>query len=233
MVPALILLFLAGISSCKKDKPDFSKHYYFSFEKDQHDWKAFFSDYPIGEDDFYELSFQRTGLPAPLNPFINALKVTGNNHSDDLLSFIYRRIDSLEPNKTYAVYFHITLASNVAKKSVGAGGSPELALGAGGLSFEPANKFEKVGATDYYRPNFNSALQSHKSNATIKMLGTIGVSDQTTAYTLIDRSNSTDPVFIQTNDKGELWVMVGIDSGFEGITSLYYTSIDIRLKYSR
>jgi hypothetical protein len=60
-------------------------------------------------------------------------------------------------------------------------------------------------------------------------IGHIGVSDTTTVYTLIRRNNFSDPIDVTTNEKGEFWVIIGTDSGFEGITTLYYNKITLTI----
>ena len=60
-------------------------------------------------------------------------------------------------------------------------------------------------------------------------IGNVGVSDTTTRYTLIRRANST-PLVKSTNSLGELWLIVGTDSGFEGLTDIYYGSIKVLLE---
>lgn len=34
---------------------------------------------------------------------------------------------------------------------------------------------------------------------------------------------------VTTDDSGQLWVLIGTDSGFEGLTGIYYTTIEIEL----
>jgi len=225
LLPALLLLF----TSCTKADPakDY-REYTYDFNLGTQGWVSLFSDYPKGEESFYELEFTHTHLPAPLDTMVNAIKISGNNHSDDLLSFMVTRMTQLIPNAIYEVTFDITLASNVATNSIGIGGSPDLALGVGGIDYQPGNETD---GANWYRTNFESRLQSKESNNIMQMIGTIGVQDTTTMYTLINRNNNGNPIHLKTNDYGELWLLVGIDSGFEGLTSLYYRSILIKLKY--
>lgn len=223
----VVLTFLFALSSCSKKDKDTVKEYSFNFSNDTEGWQAYFSDYHVGKEDFYELSFAYSLLPEPLDTTVPALRISGNNHSDDLVSMIYRKFDGLQPNRTYAITFDIHLASNVSTNSFGIGGSPNLAIGAGGIPYAPTSTVDEEGL---YRPNFSSALQSHLSNDTLKTLGTIGVGEDVTEYAMINRNNLNDPVKLTANSKGELWLMIGTDSGFEGITTLYYTSIKIKMQ---
>lgn len=222
-----LVLFL--FASCDKDENnnDTPREINYTFTTGTEGWAAFFSDYPVGSEEQFQLTFQLANLPAPLDVNTNAIMISGNNHSDDLLSFIVRKIDSLQPNKQYNLTFDVDLASNTPSNSVGIGGSPDLAFGVGAVSVAPLNTPD---SDNWYRPNFNSELQSRLSNDTIQMVGTIGVGEDATEYLLINRNNKNSPLRVTTNNKGEIWVMMGIDSGFEGTTTLYYKSIRIKLE---
>jgi hypothetical protein len=47
-------------------------------------------------------------------------------------------------------------------------------------------------------------------------------------FVLIQRSHQ-HIVNVTANASGELWLLVGTDSGFEGLTRLYYQSIRVKL----
>lgn len=220
-------LFMLIFASCKKGKEKDVKTFEFNFTQDTQGWESFFSEYPPGSESFYELEFSHSNLPVPLDANTRAIKVSGNNHSDDLLSLITRKIENLKPNTRYSVTFEVELASNVTTNSPGAGGSPDLAFGVGAVSANPENVIN----SGHYRPNFTSLLQSGQSNDILMSIGRIGVSDVHPApFTLINRNNLSEPMQLRTNDKGEIWFMMGTDSGFEGITTLYYKSIKIRME---
>ncbi|UCG28767.1 MAG: hypothetical protein JSV24_05255 [Bacteroidales bacterium] len=200
----------------------------FNFVTGTQNWESFFSDYPVGEEEFYELTFEYSCLPEPLDQNTKALKISGNNHSDDLFSALYRKFDNLKPNHTYSITFDLELASNAPTNAAGVGGSPDLALGGGGINYPPENSLDDI---NHYRPNFESQLQSGLSNQIFKVLGTIGVSDEIpTPFMLINRNNLSDPINISTNSDGEIWLMIATDSGFESTTTLFYKSIRIKFE---
>jgi hypothetical protein len=223
MMAGAMLLTLA---QCDKDESGDTLTYTFQFENGKEEWESFFSDYPEGEEELYELDFERTGLPAPLDHDTYSLKLSGKNHSDDLLSIIYRKFSGLKPNTKYKVTFDVDMASIAPTNSFGVGGSPDLAFGAGGINEAPANS---VDDQNHNRPNFESALQSGESNAVFKVLGRIGVKDDNTEWTMINRNNKKSAITLETNEAGELWLMLGTDSGFEATTTLYFKKITIRL----
>jgi hypothetical protein len=226
---ALLVSISCLILSCvgndtATDYSDFN----FDFSLDDHDWQSFFADYPAHEESFFELDFGWKNQPLPLDTTVKTLMISGNNHSDDLFMGIYRKVENLIPGAVYKVTFEISMASNVATGSVGVGGSPDLSLGVGGMYYQPDTLRDNDG---WYRPNFMSLLQSHESNSTLKVAGTIGVSDTTTQYTVIHRDNLDAPMNLKVSNQGELYLMIAVDSGFEGITKLYFKSVHIRLEY--
>lgn len=228
IVYTLIILLIGCSKNVGNSSP--SLDYEFDFDNlGQENWNSLFSDYPVGSESSYELEFQYTNLPEPLDQNIKALKISGNNHSDDLFSAIYRKFNELKPNTTYSVTFDIVMASNAPSNTPGVGGSPDLSLGAGGINYIPENTIDNL---NYYRPNFESNIQSGLSNEVFKILGNIGVSDIIpTPFILINRNNLADPIKINSNSNGELWLMIATDSGFEATTTLYYKSIIIELRY--
>lgn len=230
IVVCLVAASMAAAFSCKKNKVEPYLGYTFRFEKNAEEWMPFFSDYPVGKESQYELLFEYSTLPFPLAPNTPALQIHGNNHSDDLLSVVYRKFSGLEPGRTYLVSFRVELASNVSTDAVGIGGSPNLALGGGGIAYAPENLLDETGPERFNRPNFESRLQSHESNGQLKVLGNIGVAENTSQYTLITRDNFNDPLSLTANNSGDLWLMLATDSGFEGPITLYIKEIEVRIK---
>jgi hypothetical protein len=53
--------------------------------------------------------------------------------------------------------------------------------------------------------------------------------DQPSRFVLIDRLYH-HPELVRTDSRGQLWVIVGTDSGYEGLTALYYYQIIVTLR---
>jgi hypothetical protein len=225
----VFIMIFSILLSCKKEEAKLQTfEYNFTFANGTESWQSFFSDYPVSEEDFYKLVFIDTLLPAPLDQTVKSLKISGNNHSDDLFSAIYRKFSNLEPNKTYLVTFNIEFASDAIIGGVGAGGDPNLALGAGCINYLPAKTIDNL---NYYRNNFPSLIQSGQSNEVFKILGGIGVSENyPTPFKLINRNNIGNPVTIKANSNGDIWLIIATDSGYEGTTTLYYKSINVKIE---
>jgi hypothetical protein len=201
----------------------------FDFSQAQDGWVADFVDLPAGDGDsaFFELQFAYTDLPVNLGTK-KSIMLSGNNHSDDLFMFIKKKISGLIPNTTYTLVFEVELASNAPKGSVAAGGSPgeSVFLKAGASKMEPA----KILQSEHYVLNLDKGNRD-TSGINAITLGDIAIPPTASGYTLISRSNaapSSSPVFMaQTNSAGEIWLLVGTDSAFEGTTTVYYTRINI------
>ena len=227
-----LAVFLSLLSSCALESGD-AGLYIFSFEYDfsesTHDWVAGFSDYPAGPDDsaFFELKHAYTGCPTGSG---KSIMLSGNNHSDDLFMFIKKRITGLKPSSDYTLTFEVELASNAPHGVSGANGAPGenvfLKVGASGM--EPKSVIEE----NKFAMNIDKGNQGEGGDDMIP-IGDIATLDSSGAYTIINRSNlassNAQPLIGRTNSKGELWFIVGTDSGFEGVTTLYYTAIYVVL----
>lgn len=223
MATAVILL-----SACKdKGETPQTDSFLFTFKNNAEGWSAGFADYPIGEDDFYELDFERATLPQPLDTSNHALRISGSNHSDDLFMYLKHRINGLQPNKAYQLTFDLKLASDVFDGSVGIGGSPanSVFLKAGAVQQEPM----PIQQDGYWRMNIDKGNQKN-GGADMIVLGDIATEQEDFGYAIIDRGNRGQPFTITTDGEGAVWVVLGTDSGFEGKTTLYYSQIGLEFE---
>lgn len=202
----------------------FGQTYNFDFSTGKEGWIGGFADYPIGSEVFYELDFQDTSLPSPLDTTQNSLFITGNNHSDDLFMFIKKKITGLYPNTSYTINFDIEFASKYPTNAVGVGGAPGegVTMKAGATLNEP----DTIHSFGNVRMNIDKNNQT-QSGADMGTIGHVGVADTTTVYALKSNNNSSHPFEITTNTTGEIWIIIGTDSGFEATTSLYYNKIAV------
>lgn len=200
----------------------------FGFENTTDSWVAGISDYPAEwEESRFEFVAESRSLPESVQDEGFGYFLSGNNLSDDLFMFIKREITGLIPNHTYSLTFDVELASQYPEESVGIGGSPggSVYLKVGGSADEPA----PVVKDGEIRMNIDKGNQSSGGMGMVP-IGTIGIAGDEEVYKLIHRGNDGDPVRAQTDDLGNLWVIVGTDSGFEGVTAIYYNTISVKLE---
>ena len=228
MFQKILVVSAAGLMlmACKKDPdPIPDKTFSFDFESSAEGWQGGFADLPVDADTaFYGLEINHTPLPDPLDVNQKALRISGDNHSDDLFMFFKKQLDGFEPDREYELTFELEFASNAPENSFGVGGSPaSVYIKAGAISEEPK---EIAAQDDWYRMNIDKGNQS-QSGADMQVLGTIGIPGDTAVYKLVQLDNVSDAFVAKTDSDGKLWVIIGSESAFEAVTTLYYNKIDI------
>lgn len=236
----LLFLPLVGLlSACGSDNDNDNdniktdpntKVVYFDFNESITGWQTGFADYPAGQETFYELGSSHANLPAALNPNYKGLKVTGNNHSDDLFMFITKQVDGLEPNTRYSFRFKVNFGTNAQNNCVGIGGSPGNSV------------WIKVGATKNEPKAVNDGtgfllLNLDKGNQATGGSDAIVAGDfanaqecETTSAapylkkTLLTEKGSYNTV---SDEKGSVWLLLSTDSGFEGTTTIYFMDLEV------
>lgn len=203
--------------------------YQSNFQRNQDGWVAGIADFSTAQEEIMQFKSGWKGLPAPLDTTRKSLMLESMNRSDDAFMFLTKKLAGLQPNKEYSLVFYIELASKYPTNSIGIGGSPggSVYLKAGASSVEPV--VEKK--DNFYTLNIDKGAQNDEGKNAL-LLGNIGIGDDeaTEEYKLITRSNADKPFTARSNDNGELWLLVGTDSGFEGLTTLYYSQIKVTVK---
>lgn len=226
-------LVAAATAGCKLDsensRPVYDLVFDFNGTSGAQSWTGGFTDYSVVQDSaMFEFSLAQTKLPAPLDTTKKGLRIEGMNRSDDLFMFIKTKLTGLTPNTTYDVLFSVDFASMYGDSLVGIGGSPakSVYLKAGATGTEPV----KVRNGDMYLLNVDKGDQSTGGKDAV-LLGDVSIGNTgQMKYKTINRNNGgSAPLKAKTNGKGELWLFVGTDSGFEGLTTLYYQRVQVSL----
>ena len=199
----------------------------FLFEADADGWVVDFADLPEDYDQsIFELDGGHRALPDGLDGA--GIYVQGHNRSDDLFMYLKRRVDGLTPAASYTVSATVDLATNAALGLVGIGGAPgeSVFVKAGASTAEPQAAPNRTG---HLRMNIDKGNQS-RGGPQMGVLGNVGhpdiVGDEFRLKTL---DNMDSPVVVKADDSGSAWLIVGTDSGFEGLTRLYYDRISFTL----
>ncbi|SFE38966.1 Copper amine oxidase N-terminal domain-containing protein [Paenibacillus algorifonticola] len=211
--------------SSEMDKLTFRYHFDVSAEG----WKGGFSDLPVDYNpDIYDLAYKRELIPLQDNTTNYGMKLSGHNRSDDLFMYMTKKVAGLKPNTAYQAKLRIGIYTNYENESFGIGGSPgaSVYVKAGILDKEPAPVELKQGNDLYYRMNIDKGEQSEGGAEAAVVGNPIKAEGSKAGYQLVyfDYSHTA-----MTNDKGELFLLVGTDSGFEGLTTLYYDDITLTL----
>ncbi|WP_461125443.1 hypothetical protein [Spirosoma aerophilum] len=201
--------------------------YQSSFQRDADGWVAGLTDYGTAQDSIMQFKSAWKGLPAPLDTTRKSIMIESMNRSDDAFMFLKKKLTGLTPNTDYSLVFDVELASQYPANSIGIGGSPgsSVFLKVGASAVEPV----RVLKDGFYTINIDKGEQNNDGKDAIR-IGNISTGDSGEGYSLITRTNQATPLKTRTNAQGELWLIVGTDSGFEGLTTLYYSKINVTTK---
>jgi len=212
----------------------------YDFRNGSQGWQAGFADYPPATDNgFYDLKAEIRSLPLELGINGTGFYIQGNNHSDDLFMFLKRRLssaDGIVAGQTYEITFKVVFASNAQTGCVSVGGPPGEAvwLKAGGSPAEPRALLTPPSdprVFSYLLMNVDKSNQS-QSGIAASVVSNIAnghacdLSSQ--PYLSLERVHQHTSL-VNANSNGELWLLVGTDSGYEAVTSIYYQRIDVTL----
>jgi hypothetical protein len=234
---ALILFFLLSntASFAIANTPDIKTYKYTFSQKDN--FQVSYADYPKGQEAFFELKFKNgASLPHEINTQLQGLKISGNNHSDDLFMYAFKKVSGLKPNTDYHASFSLEFASNAQAGSMGVGGSPgdSVYVKIGAVSQEPQRY---VDDSNYYKIDLDKGNQALDGKDMI-LIGTFGVDTQDSIYRLKtlpylpneETQTKLANFRVTTNNKGEAWVVLGTDSGYESTSTIIYTNLSVTFK---
>lgn len=223
VVGVIIYVVVTGISS--------SIRLEFDFRQGAQGWEAGFAEYGR-EMEGMMLEGEVRSLPSELGINGTGYYLQGMNHSDDLFMFLKRRLgtdDGVVPGQEYRIMFTIVFASDAPSGAVGIGGPPgeSVYLKAGGSTVEPEVYLDSD--TGYYVINVDKGPGNSGNGAAASVVGHIanGLSaEEDPRYISLERQHEHEYT-VNASQDGELWLMVGTDSGFEGLTGIYYESIAV------
>ncbi len=210
----------------------------FDFRNGALGWEVGFADYPPSTDidNFYQLEGGLRPLPAEVEQGRTGFYVQGNNHSDSLFMFLKRRLsagDGIVAGQTYQLTFNILFASNAPTGCAGIGGSPGdgVFLKAGASGAEPISLLGTRLPHPWLTMNVDVGTTGRDGFAA-SIAGTIANTQScgtgSHPYESVSRSH-THTALVNANSRGELWLIVGTHSGFEGLTGLYYQRVDVSM----
>ncbi|HEX6052195.1 MAG TPA: hypothetical protein VFZ21_23175 [Gemmatimonadaceae bacterium] len=193
-------------------------------------WEPSFADYPVGKEAEWGLNASLATLPSPLETTRRAILLTGVNHSDDLFMFITRGVDDLVPNGRYALRFRVLLATNAPRGCFGVGGAPgeAVVLKVGASAQQPERLIDDA---QYYRTNFDygAQLEGGRDVSPVGNLANSNANCSSPRYELKEFDSGPTPLAYAADGNGRLWLIVGIDSGFEGTTAAYIAAVRVEI----
>ncbi|PZE21547.1 hypothetical protein [Paenibacillus xerothermodurans] len=205
---------------------------FYDFSDGYQGWFVDFADLPVDYlNNDYRLQHKTDVIPLSAKKASHGLFVSGMNRSDDLFMFITKKLDrsqGISPNTKYQVTLEFDIATNAAEGLIGIGGSPgeSVFVKAGISNRQPMTTI----ADSYYHLNLDKGNQA-TGGKDMQVLGTLEkLNTEDDSYEL---KHFTQTFEAESNEKGELYVIIGTDSGYEGLTSIYYTNISLKVKKSK
>lgn len=207
----------------------------YDFRNGAQGWEAGFAEYH--RDMEMQLEAGLRPLPPELDVTGTGFYLQGMNRSDDLFMYLSRRLtpdEGIVPGQEYRVSFHIVFASNAPTGAVGIGGAPgeSVFLKAGATAVNPEPYLDENG---YWMMNVDKGGGNSGEGPAATIVGTVQngldaeeIDIQHPPYVSLQKTHEHGYTATATNE-GELWLLVGTDSGFEGLTGLYYQEISIIL----
>jgi len=201
------------------------KAYNFNFNSGAQGWTAGFSDYPADNAAIYQLESGIRTLPGETST--KGFYLSGMNRSDDLFMFLKNQFSGLEPSTKYYARVRLSFLSNAGVDCVGVGGAPGESVY---LKFGYGDKEPKQ---EGYYLNLDKGQQS-QSGSHAKVIGDVAAQgaacDGSAFAEKTVQTTTSQRIPLYSDGQGKVWVFVGTDSGYEGLTSLYYKSIEIALE---
>jgi hypothetical protein len=224
----IFIATLASFSSCSQSANDQASLLIvpanFDFLESDQGWRHGFAEYPSGPDTvLYELKYAYTDQPSGSIITKPSVMLSGRNLSKDLFMYLKRKITGLKPKTDYTVTFSVELASDFTTDLYASSGS--VYLKAGATPFEP----KTLDDAGYFVMNIDKGTAADGSGQHMISLGDIATATNATGYTLVTRNNTmaNSRYVAKTNADGELWLIVGTDSSYEGTTTVFYNRINV------
>lgn len=195
-------------------------------------WTAGYTDYFAGMEPTIQFSATIAPLGSPL--LGRGIRLSSNNASDDVWMYISRQLttsNGISPNKLYDVAITVWVASNAQTGCAGIGGAPgeSVYLKAGAVNMPP---LKLQNSEQFYYFSIDKGAQSNIGSEAFG-LGNLANGDscdnnEPKPYRLLQRVGSTTTSVRATVD-GKLWLYVGTDSGYEGITTMFIDRVLVTL----
>jgi hypothetical protein len=198
-------------------------------------WEGGFADYFKGRKLDQELKWEFRDEDHPSAAEIDhrpSLYIQGVNNTDDLFMFFTKTLgaaEGIDPDALYLVRYEIDFSSNSPSNCSGIGGAPgeSVFLKAGASSIQPRVSPDEEGIQ---RLNVAHGQQGRSGKA-VSVVGNIANGQDCPANPTFVRMlrKHIHPTLVKTGPDGSLHLIVGTESGFEGMTRLYYHRITVEL----
>jgi hypothetical protein len=197
------------------------------FASDAEGWICDFAEYPPNIGTGYDLECGWSALPAEVGPG-GGVRMSSNNHSDDMFMYLMRQITGLAPQTTYLLDVVAVIDTNAPADCGGIGGSPggSVAVKIGAVNHQPTGSIDSLG---WLLLDIDKGNQSN-GGADMKVVGNLGNSRTCPDQTYEPKTYTLSGFRVTSASDGTLWLILGTDSGFEGVTTVHYDRIAVTVR---
>ena len=226
-----LILALGSATAQAACLPNLPDRLLFTFCRDSGGWVGGFADLPADELDgeLFALSFRRVAVPGEPG-LLRGLRLSGANRSDDLFMFIKRQVTGLVPGARYAVGLRATLYTEAGEGCFGVGGAPgeAVTVKAGAVPFEPL----AVAEDGFLRMNLDKGEQASGGSDGVVLgdLAAAGARCEGGVFVPKQFASAAGAIVSAADRDGNVWLILGTDSGFEGTTTYFVTALRLRLE---
>jgi hypothetical protein len=226
-----ILLFFSGCNDNDEDQPEVLVSNTV-FEEDAEGWEAQYAEYESGQEDSLEFSYTHdTFMVSQAIGEVSAMVQTGRASNSDLFMFIKKKITGFEPNASYSVIYYIEMFAQLEETFSG-----DLTSTNNG-SFLKVSVYQDEPDTvlveDMQNPGkmvVRTSFDKGDDRVTgpnMALMGKLTYTDVGQAPILLIGTSEADEILGTSDDQGNMWMMIGVDTNQPIFHSVYYSYIGI------
>jgi hypothetical protein len=172
------------------------------------------------------VAFEQRALPAPYVD-TKAMFIGGRNNSDDAFLYLKKQFTGLTASTNYTFTIQANFVSGAPSGCLGVGGAPGESVYVIAAA-SPTEPKPAADSTGYTKLNIDRGNQGTPGAASM-VLGDIanGVACNAPPRYVAKMLRNTTGITVKTDAEGKVWVLFGIDSGFEDTSSIYLQSLTI------
>ncbi len=231
--PGMLLSMLMVFSGCSKfednvtDEPDLYSA--FDFADNTQGWTGGFSGYPAGMEDSLELFAGYMPLPGAFNADRKTLTISGKNPQKNLFYFVKKNVTRLRPNTTYQVYFDVQFVLETREGNPDEG---EVFVKFGAFHDEPeVTRSSPAGIPNDDKEILNVEIGTspEEGGTYVQSMGAL-VLPVVGGSKIFKASDKERRIVVNTDDDGNLWLLVGFDSTVDAHLAFYFENINAYYK---
>jgi hypothetical protein len=207
-----------------------SMEYTYDFEEDLDGWTGGYAgvsenysmyDYDVNFSDNNSLLFDGTN---------KGIYLTNNNVDTSKNDYMYTtknfsRADGLLPLTNYLVDLKFDIAPSLINNIENVP-YDKIQVKAGVVNIQPTTNFEKDDDNNYYYIDLDDDNSINEENLTL--LGNAAIEGLENKNSYIQKSFNKN-FEVMTNSNGELWVIIGINTNYDGDSSLFIDNVSIKI----